>query len=59
MGRLIHFPIERVRGRRYGAAPFFTAFGELDTIERAQLKLFGACVCSALLFTLGLQLAVG
>jgi hypothetical protein len=37
----------------------FNAFGELATLERAQMKLFALCACCAIIVTGALQLAAG
>lgn len=58
MGKLIPFPMARVR-RRPVTVGAFNAFSELDSVEHKQLKLMVACICGALLFTFGLQLAAG
>jgi len=58
MGKIIHFPVARVRRRRQVAAQVFADFGELELLERAQLKLFAACAASAVLLTAALQLLV-
>lgn len=57
MGKIIQFPIARIRQRRQPARTAFLAFGELQLVERAQLKLLGACLISATLLTALLQLA--
>lgn len=57
MGKLIQFPIARIRARR--AAAVFGDFGDLASLERAQLKLFGACASGAVALSALLQLAVG
>jgi hypothetical protein len=59
MGKLIQFPIGRPRSRRSATAGVFGAFGELEVLERAQLKLITGCAGLALLATFALQLAVG
>jgi len=56
MGKIIHFPV--ARRRRQVAAWVFADFGELELLERAQLKLFAACAASAVLLTAALQLSV-
>jgi hypothetical protein len=48
MGKLIQFPASRVRRARHGAAGLFGAFGELASVERAQLKFLAVC-CGATL----------
>jgi hypothetical protein len=58
MGKLIRFPIDRLRSRRYAAAKVFSAFGELETLERGQLRLVTGCAGVALLIGLVLQLAL-
>ena len=57
MGKLIQFPVARRLRRPRASAGVFTAFGELEHLERAQLRLFIACGAGALLLTLALQLA--
>jgi hypothetical protein len=59
MGKLIQFPIARFGNRRVAAAGVFTAFGELEALERGQLKLVSGCAGLALLVTLALQLVAG
>ncbi|HEY6079311.1 MAG TPA: hypothetical protein VIW29_10935 [Polyangiaceae bacterium] len=59
MGKIIHFPIARIRQRRLPAPAAFHAFGELQLVERAQLKLLGCCLLGATLLTALLQLAAG
>ena len=56
MGKLIQFPIARLRARR--ATAVFADFGELALIERAQLRLFAACASAAVVLTALLQLSV-
>ena len=58
MGKLIAFPIARLRSRR-PRTHVFEVFGECEMLERAQLRLFGACVGFALACVTALQLAVG
>ena len=58
MGKLILFPIDRLRSRRYATANVFSAFGELETLERGQLRLVTGCVGVAALVGLVLQLAL-
>lgn len=57
MGKLIQFPIARIRARR--AVAVFGDFGDLASLERAQLKLFTACAGTAVALSALLQLAVG
>jgi hypothetical protein len=57
MGKIIQFPVARVRRRRL-ALGVFADFGELALVERAQLKLLAACAASAVVLTVALQLAV-
>jgi hypothetical protein len=57
MGKLIQFPIARTRRRQRHTALAFEAFGELQSVERAQLKLFAACAGCAALLIAALQLA--
>jgi len=59
MGKLVQFPIDRLRRRRYAAANVFSAFGELETLEREQLRMMTGCAGVALLCLLALQLALG
>jgi hypothetical protein len=59
MGKLIQFPIDRLRSRRYAAAHVFSAFGELEALERGQLRLVTASAAVALVFAVALQLALG
>jgi hypothetical protein len=59
VGRLIQFPIARVRRSRRHSAVAFDAFGELAMLERAQMKLFALCACCAIIVTGALQLAAG
>jgi hypothetical protein len=59
MGKLIHFPVARLRSHRAAAVSVFHAFGELESLERQQLKLIAG---SALIATLALvvaQLVIG
>jgi hypothetical protein len=58
MGKLIAFPIARLRARR-ARTNVFEVFGELEMLERAQLKLFGACLGVSALAFAALELAVG
>ena len=58
MGKIIAFPIARIRARR-PKPMVFAGFGELAALERAQLRLFGACLALALAAVTALQLAVG
>ncbi|HKY36626.1 MAG TPA: hypothetical protein VJN18_11840 [Polyangiaceae bacterium] len=58
MGKIIAFPIARLRARR-PRTNVFEVFGELEMMERTQLKLFGACLVFALAAVTLLQLAVG
>ena len=57
MGKIIQFPLARIRRRR--AAGVFADFGELALLERAQLKLLGACTGGAVMLTAALQLVAG
>ena len=57
MGKVIQFPVARVRRRQRHAALAFEAFGELQAVERAQLKLLAICTAGAALLMLALQLA--
>ncbi len=59
MGKLIQFPIARLRSRRLAGTQVFGAFGELETLEREQLRLMTACAGVALLCLLALQLTLG
>ena len=56
MGKLIQFPVSRVRPPRHSMAGLFAAFSELQQEERAQLKLIGICSVGALLLMAALQL---
>jgi hypothetical protein len=58
MGKLIELPIARRRARR-PRTNVFEVFGECEMLERAQLRLFGACLGFALACVTALQLAVG
>ena len=59
MGKLIRFPMHRIRGHhRLAAAHVFGAFSDLEAIERAQLKLLAACISCTLLCLAALQLAL-
>jgi len=57
MGKIIQFPVARTRRGQRHAALAFDAFGELQSVERAQLKLLAACTAGAALLMLALQLA--
>jgi hypothetical protein len=57
MGKLIQFPVARVRRRQRHAALAFEAFGEMQSVERAQFKLFAVCMAGAGLLMAALQLA--
>ena len=59
MGKLIQFPVARSRRVRRPAAGAFAAFGELDLVERSQLKLLSACVAGATVVMAAVQLALG
>ena len=59
MGKLILFPIDRLRSRRSANTSVFTAFGELETFERSQLRMMTACAGVALLCMFALQLVLG
>jgi hypothetical protein len=61
MGKLIQFPIDRRqhRGRRLARTAVFRAFGELDTLERHQLKVMSGYAGVALLCMFVLQLVLG
>lgn len=56
MGKLIQFPVSRVRRSRHVALPRFGAFGELRAVERAQLKFLAVCCAAAVMLTAALQL---
>lgn len=58
MGKLIQFPVARARRVRRPTAGAFAAFGELELVERAQLKLLGTCVAAATALMGALQLLV-
>lgn len=57
MGKIIQFPVARSQRRQRHAALAFHAFGELQSVERAQFKFFGLCVATAALLMGVLQLA--
>jgi hypothetical protein len=57
MGKVIQFPTARIRQRRQPTRVAFAAFGELELVERAQLKLLGGCLAFATVLTGLLQLA--
>ena len=59
MGKLIAFPTARLPARRQQPLVALDVFGELALIERAQLKLFGACATFAVLVVSALQLLAG
>jgi hypothetical protein len=59
MGKIIQFPVARVQRRQRHAAQTFDAFGEMQSVERAQFKLFAACTACAGLLLAALQLATG
>jgi hypothetical protein len=59
MGKLIQFPLARIQRQRRSSAVAFNAFGELASLERAQLKLFALCAASSVILTGALQLAFG
>ena len=59
MGKLIRFPAARSRRMRRPAAGAFAAFGELELMERAQLKLMSACMAGATVVMAAVQLALG
>lgn len=61
MGKLIQFPIDRLRhrSRRLATSGVFSAFGELDTLERHQLKVMSGYAGVALLCMFTLQLVLG
>ena len=61
MGKLIQFPIDRLqrRGHRLARTGVFSAFGELDTLERHQLKAMLGYAGVALLCMFVLQLVLG
>jgi hypothetical protein len=59
MGKLIQFPIDRLRRRRSAAANVFRAFGELETQEREQLRMLTGYAGVALLCMVALQLVLG
>jgi hypothetical protein len=48
-----------VQRRQQHAALAFDAFGEMQSVERAQLKLFAVCTACAGLLLAALQLATG
>ena len=57
MGKIIQFPVARTQRRQRHAALAFHAFGEMQSVERAQFKLFGLCIATAALVMAVLQLA--
>lgn len=59
MGKIIQFPVARMQRRQQHAALAFDAFGEMQSVERAQLKLFAACAACAGVLLAALQLANG
>jgi hypothetical protein len=61
MGKVIKFPIGRVRprSRRLASARVFSAFGELETLERHQLKVMTGYAGVALLCMFVLQVVLG
>ena len=61
MGKLIQFPIDRLRtrGRRLATAGVFGAFGELETYERHQRLVMTGYAGVALLCMVTLQLVLG
>jgi hypothetical protein len=61
MGKLIQFPIDRLRhrSRRLATAGVFSAFGELETLERHQLKVMTGYGGVAVLCMFVLQLVLG
>ena len=61
MGKLIQFPIDRLRQRshRLSTAGVFSAFGELETLERHQLKVMTGYAGVALLCMFVLQVVLG
>jgi hypothetical protein len=61
MGKLIRFPIDRLqhRSRRLASARVFGAFGELETLERHQLKVMTGYAGLALLCMFVLQVVLG
>jgi hypothetical protein len=54
MGKVIRLSVPERRVRRTRAA--FADFGQLASLERAQLRLFAACALGAALLPLALQL---
>jgi hypothetical protein len=54
MGKVIRLSVAHKRMRRANAV--FADFGELASLERAQLRLFAACALGAALLPLALQL---
>ena len=61
MGKLIQFPIDRLRhrSRRLANAGVFSAFGELETLERHQLRVMTGYAGVALLCMFVLQVVLG
>lgn len=58
MGKLIRFPTERLRGRRPANISVFSAFGELETLERHQLRTMTGYATVALLCMFALHIAL-
>lgn len=56
MGKLVQFPVSRIRRPRHVAAERFGAFGELRSVERAQLKFLAVCCAATVMLTAALQL---
>ncbi|HYJ11498.1 MAG TPA: hypothetical protein VEX18_20895 [Polyangiaceae bacterium] len=54
MGKVIRLSVAHRRMRRGNTV--FADFGELASLERAQLRLFAACALGAALLPLALQL---
>jgi hypothetical protein len=57
MGKVIRFPVARTRRHQRHAAVTFEAFGEMQAVERAQLKLLAACTACVAALMAALQLA--
>ena len=55
MGKLIQFPVARLQRHKRHAAMVFEAFGEMQSVERAQLKLLAACTACAAAMVAALQ----
>jgi len=56
MGKLVQFPL-RFRNRRAATTTVFSAFDELDSFRRYEVRLVASSALAALLISLLLQLA--